>query len=252
MLKTDQADINKIIMDAEAEEPGKKIERLEKEVKIIKGSIKKLLLDIREEMNNAENPFINIQQLQAPAATPVIKEQETEYNSDTEGTEAEPGNAEGNDNAGMQNMARGQQDGSLQDVDAQKMEIEEQKRMLEDMRQRIRDNAGAAANAGPRKIDPYTMTQIMEWTRTMLRKNGTERFNDLLDMYVLTGYISEDTKAVIQKVSRLMEAEPQRNPKKLDIKECVSDLYTLYVILNPMSKEFDSRMLSVLLNSDKR
>ncbi len=67
----DQSAINKIIMDASEEDPSKKVEKLEKEVMIIKGSIKKLIVDIREQMNNAENPFLNIQQLQMPPQAPI-------------------------------------------------------------------------------------------------------------------------------------------------------------------------------------
>ena len=70
----DQGAINKIIMESSGEDPNKKIEKLEKEVMILKGSIKKLIVDIREQMNNAENPFLNIQTLQMPAQAPVIKE----------------------------------------------------------------------------------------------------------------------------------------------------------------------------------
>ena len=82
----DQSAINKIIMDSSEEDPNKKVEKLEKEVMIIKGSIKKLIVDIREQMNNAENPFLNIQQLQMPPQAPVIKE-----DPDRAGRPGEPG-----------------------------------------------------------------------------------------------------------------------------------------------------------------
>jgi hypothetical protein len=112
--------------------------------------------------------------------------------------------------------------------------------------------AGPASLTGVRRIDPYTMNQIMDWTRMMLRKNGGERMKDLLEMYVSTGYISEETRAIVQRMSKLMESEPTRPPKRLDIKECVSDLYTLYVILNPGDKDLDSKMLTVLLNPEDK
>ena len=35
---------------------------------------------------------------------------------------------------------------------------------------------------------------------------------DLLEMYVSTGYISEETRAIIQRMSKLMESEPTRPP----------------------------------------
>ena len=45
----------------------RKIEAMEKELQVLKGSIKKLMIDIRDQMNKADNPFLNVQQLQAPA-----------------------------------------------------------------------------------------------------------------------------------------------------------------------------------------
>ncbi|MCD1296039.1 hypothetical protein CUJ83_13630 [Methanocella sp. CWC-04] len=237
----DQSAINKIIMDAEAEDPAKKLEKLEKEMQILKGSIKKLILDIREQMNNADNPFLNIQQFQAPAATPRIdgeKFLEDTVNDDEE----KPVKKSGEMN----------KEPSTYGFEEDRMEIDEERKMLEDMRFRLREGAGHISYKGSKKLDPFTMTKLMEWTRTMLRKNGQERFNEMIDMYVLAGYIDDDMKNIIQKVSKLMETEPQKVPKKLDIKEYVRDLYTLYVILNPKDTEFDSRMLSVLLNSENK
>ncbi|MDI6886973.1 MAG: hypothetical protein QMD22_11690, partial [archaeon] len=40
-----------------------RINRLEGEVKLIKAEIKSVLIDLREFMNNYENPFINVEQL---------------------------------------------------------------------------------------------------------------------------------------------------------------------------------------------
>jgi hypothetical protein len=243
----DQTAINKIIMDAEAEDPNKKLEKLEKEVQVLKGSIKKLILDIREEMNNADNPFLNIQQLQAPVPAPLPAEM---INDGLNEIAMEEPNKEPKKEYPKKSAER-IPDPEIKIIEEQKKELEEEKRMLEDMR--IRSMAAQQYSAcSPRKLDPYTMTQLMEWTRSMLRKNGQERFNDMLEMYVLTGYINEDMKGVINKVAKLMESEPQKVSKKLDIQECVRDLYTLYIILNPKDKEFDSRMLSVLLNSENK
>jgi archaellum component FlaD/FlaE len=250
----DQTAINQIIMDAEAEEPSKKMEKLEKEVQILKGSIKKLIIDIREQMSNADNPFLNIQQFQVPAPSPTIKEQEIadEMGITPDEEEKNPGGKVGPEALGPARALSVKPEAKNVDVSAVEVnmdDIESQRKMLEDIRERAK---GPFPAMGSRKLDPYTMTQIMEWTRTMLKKNGQERFNDMLDMYVSTGYISEEIKGVIFKVAKLMETEPQKAPRKLDIRECVSDLYTLYVILNPKDKELDSRMLSVLLDSESK
>ena len=291
----DQSAINKIILDnSTAEDPNKRVEKLEKEVMILKGSIKKLIVDIREQMNNAENPFLNIQQLQMPAQAPVIKEDPIELDvpenpdmpegmeggvkkSDKpkkpkkpkagpgEEEELEPEETAGDDP--REPMAEDDMDAALpsdeaagpkplqpefsrRDLDVMK-DFEEQKKMLEAMKSKTIES-GPAALTGSKRMDPYTMNQIMDWTRMMLRKNGPDRMRDLLEMYVSTGYISEETKVIVQRMAKLMEAEPTRPPKRLDIKECVSDLYTLYVILNPGDKVLDSNMLSVLLNAEDR
>jgi len=276
----DQSAINKIIMDSSsAEDPNKRVEKLEKEVMILKGSIKKLIVDIREQMNNAENPFLNIQQLQMPAQAPVIKEDPIELDVpdnpdlDEEEQEAKPKprkkgkkkkEEEIEDEEELEDEAEAKEEKpskadakpeqkpelSLRDIEMMK-EFEEQKKMLEAMKNQT-NATGPASLTSSKRIDPYTMNQIMDWTRMMLRKNGGERMKDLLEMYVSTGYISDETKAIVQRMSKLMESEPTRPPKRLDIKECVSDLYTLYVILNPGDKDLDSKMLTVLLNPEDR
>jgi archaellum component FlaD/FlaE len=274
----DQGAINKIIMDSSTEDPNKRVEKLEKEVMILKGSIKKLIVDIREQMNNAENPFLNIQQLQMPAQAPVIKEDPIQFdvpeNPDLgdEESEAKPrpkkkgkkkkeeeleeedleDEEEAEAKAEKPSKADDKPKSGLSPRDLEMInEFEEQKKMLEAMKNQT-SATGPASLSGSKRIDPYTMNQIMDWTRMMLRKNGGERMKDLLEMYVSTGYISDDTKAIVQRMSKLMETEPTRPPKRLDIKECVSDLYTLYVILNPGDKDLDSKMLTVLLNPEDR
>jgi archaellum component FlaD/FlaE len=273
----DQSAINKIIMDNAADTPDKKVEKLEKEIVILKGSIKKLIVDIREQMNNAENPFLNIQQLQMPSQAPIVNDNPEEpdelANSGPEDEEPEARKPSPKDKKRKKQRSEdldedGLEDergvaGNRDDEDTKSgrglskrdlemiSEFEEQKKMLEAMKSKTIE-AGPATLNGTRRIDPFTMNQIMDWTRMMLRKNGSERMKDLLEMYVSTGYISEDTRAIIQRMAKLMESEPTRPPKRIDIKECVSDLYTLYVILNPGDKDLDSKMLTVLLNPDDR
>ena len=277
----DQSAINKIIMDSSStEDPNKRVEKLEKEVMILKGSIKKLIVDIREQMNNAENPFLNIQQLQMPAQAPVIKEDPIELevpdNPEMDEDERAPKKKSQKDKKRKkpveddleEDLEDDRADGNGQDEDELAKpkslqpgfskrdleminEFEEQKKMLEAMKSKT-SAAGPASLTNSKRIDPYTMNQIMDWTRMMLRKNGGERMKDLLEMYVSTGYISDETKAIVQRMSKLKESEATRHPKRLDIKECVSDLYTLYVILNPGDKDLDSKMLTVLLNPEDR
>ncbi|WP_269849370.1 hypothetical protein [Methanosarcina horonobensis] len=57
----DQSMIDSIVASAESDTIESKVANLEEEVAEIKGSIKTLLMDIRETMGVLENPFQNIQ-----------------------------------------------------------------------------------------------------------------------------------------------------------------------------------------------
>ncbi len=221
------------IPDSESE---RKIDSMEKELQILKGSIKKIMIDIREQMNKSNNPFLNVQQIQAPAM-PMNDQIDSEDEFSEEIEEVMP------EVKKPQTPSPSLEDKSKKCVQD---EVEEPKGMLEEMNERIaelpqRHPAEAA------RMDPQTIIKLMQWTRTVLVKNGSARFNDLLDAYVSMGYINENVKAVIMKMSRLVTPDAEPIPKDMNIKECVGDMYALFMILHPREKELDSRMLSIML-----
>lgn len=70
-----------VLMDSSLDGYGcNKCDRIENEFKVLKGSIKKLIVDIREQMSANENPFLNIQQMM-PTQTPVISDPPLETGS---------------------------------------------------------------------------------------------------------------------------------------------------------------------------
>ena len=56
-MAVNQAQVDHIITAASEDDPEVKLQNLEREVDLIKTSIKRLLMDIRERMNEMENPF---------------------------------------------------------------------------------------------------------------------------------------------------------------------------------------------------
>lgn len=86
-----------VILDSPYEGLGcNRCEHIEQEFKVLKGSIKKLIVDIREQMNASENPFINIQQMM-PVRTPVFRDDPTDGylpNADTPEPESPDARAE--------------------------------------------------------------------------------------------------------------------------------------------------------------
>lgn len=226
--------VNKIVLGDESE-GDKRVDDLEKEVLVLKGSIKKLIIDIREQMNNAENPFLNIQQIRdIPPVKPPVDIPDEDEEDEIKASPAVPEKPE-------------DQDHKMPDLQQLQQMADEKSRILDKLKAVVA--VEDTHKDGP--IDPQTMTQLMKWTRNMLHKNGIVRFNDLMEMYQTMGYIDDRTRDMINKVSRLMESEPQETPKQFDIKECVSDLYALFIIMSPRDKALDSAMVSVLLNCDE-
>ena len=70
-MAINQAQVDHIISTASADDPEVQMQRLQDDVDLIKKSIKKLLIDIRDRMNELENPFVLGAQIpgnQAPGA----------------------------------------------------------------------------------------------------------------------------------------------------------------------------------------
>jgi archaellum component FlaD/FlaE len=241
-------------------ESEKKIEAMEKELQILKGSIKKIMIDIRDQMNKADNPFLNVQQLQAPAIAQMQSKVNTDLEEDLEEEVPE-------ELAPMKTVAAEKKEipvVEIPEVPAVKAiepaspswgagtearmldDVEEPKGMLSNMKNRIAESPRRQSTEADR-MDPQTIIKLMQWTRTVLMKNGSPRFNDLLDAYVSMGYVSDDVKAVIMKMSKLVTPDVEPIPKDMNIKECVGDMYALFMILHPREKELDSRMLSIML-----
>src|SRR5690554_6219061 len=57
MVGVDQAQIDKILAGASSDDPEARLDTLEKELDFVKTSIKRLLIDLRERMNELDNPF---------------------------------------------------------------------------------------------------------------------------------------------------------------------------------------------------
>ena len=57
IMAVNQSQVDHIITAASEDDPEVKLQNLEREVDLIKTSIKRLLMDIRERMNELENPF---------------------------------------------------------------------------------------------------------------------------------------------------------------------------------------------------
>ncbi len=243
------------------------IDAMYKELQILKGSIKKLMIDIREEMSNAENPFLNLQQLQAPPASRAGREMRNIEESDEMPEMEAPEELEDIEEVApvkkpeapkkpSPKVPKAPPGPAMDDEDMEPetgpCDIEVSKMLLRQMKDAMKEGDASVQRADEGRLDPDTIIKLMQWTRTVLAKNGTARFHNLLDAYVTMGYLSVETKDIVEKMSLLVASDMEHVPKDVDIKECVGDMYTLFMILNPRDKNLDSKMLSVMLGYEDR
>ena len=89
-MAINQAQVDHIISTASADDPEVRMQRLQDDVDLIKKSIKKLLIDIRDRMNELENPFVLGSQIPGDHAQNARKESSGEKTESAPVKEPEP------------------------------------------------------------------------------------------------------------------------------------------------------------------
>ncbi len=232
--KQEQTLINKTVSEANTDTPENRIKKLEEEVNLIKGSIKKLLIDIRETMNNLENPFQSLQTMAAVAAVsqPKIKPVEIvppEEKKEEEGADKDKESKE--------------EDVKIEDIFEG---VEEIKKPRIDDHQKIKEKNSISSIE---IMDFITLYKIMEWTNEMISKYGEKNFNDIVEIFYLLGFITKDIKEIVSKIASFLSDYKNRNII-IPIKEVVVDMYKFYSIVNPHDKSKDSEVLKLILDKE--
>lgn len=255
MENLDQSMIDDIIASAESDTPESKLAQLEEEITEIKGSIKKLLIDIRETMNQLENPFQSLsslaegalggaQKVQAVQVIPPYMEDEKE-DRDKEDKEVRKEEKEERKEVKEEKEEKIEETGRTRDdfVDTRfepkfepkidyHAEITE-KPKLEDLKKFDKI----------KQIDPLALYSIMEWSKEMLSKYNKETIKELVEVFEMVGYITQEVRDIVLKILELIS----RNG---DLDRAVIDLYKLYNILNPEDISLDSKVLKLLLSKE--
>ena len=213
----DQSMIDDLVASAESDTPESRIDNLETEVNEIKGSVKTLLMDIRETMSVLENPFQNIQAIAnltaqdiAPAPAqpeedlPERVEPEPEPEPVTQNTQPETFE----NNNPPQNNTYAQKAGNIPDF---------------------------------KLVDPLSFYKTITWGKEMIEKYDYDTIQELVEIFSLLGYVPEDIKEIVLKIINILY-------ENNDLDDAVMDLYKLYHILNPEDSSLDSKVLDYVLN----
>ena len=273
-MAVNQSQVDHIITAASEDDPEVKLQNLEREVDLIKTSIKRLLMDIRERMNELENPF-TITAVAAgapvPAALPIQSSSDSDADeakrsameareaaldareSKLEATEAK---IESEKKAGS---AGGKKEPSPQAADdGHHPVIDEQ--VLALLRSQVTTSQKIPASimavpAAPQtppappaseKLRLQKVYKLFKWTSQSVKKFGHDRLEIMLESYRAMGYISKESCDEIREISRLMPANLGEE-HEVGPDEFVAELYALNRILSPSDTSLDRDMIEVMM-----
>jgi hypothetical protein len=276
-MAVNQAQVDSIISSASAEDPEIQLLKLRDEVELLKTSIKRLLIDIRERMNDAENPLIQalkgnpVEFVGQHSSTPTpmdgyIDDYEDEPTIETltesramsdEPEIMEPaGSSSPMDNSGGRSIGGGGISGENQmtNVSAALSSIAAEKGMLESLRNQLFSEPAKQEQTKPKKLREKVKIQkvygLFEWTSNNVKSYGHDRVDLMLESYKEMGHISDDHCKQVKDIARLM-APSIGEVHEMKADEFVLALYELNRILQPADPGLDRDMLDVLIEKRK-
>ena len=171
-------------------------------------------MDIRDLVNRNENPFFNGKKNGVPRLETKGKGAEVETQP--------PADEEKNDKnkESAQEPVR-----TLSPDEVPEGNIPQQKTPTKEM-QAIEPEISA------RKIDTFTLVELMRWVDYAIQTVGHSNLEVLLDLYSLTGPLSEETRYVIKNIANLSIEEPACEDK-VSMKDNITVLSQLSAILDP-------------------
>jgi hypothetical protein len=255
-MAVNQSQVDHIITAASEDDPEVKLQNLEREVDLIKTSIKRLLIDIRERMNEMENPF-TIAGTGVPAGSSAAAlEVEVAQKSAMEAREAALEARESQLEAAKAKMEYDKAKDKIP-VTPERVLPEDNRHMIDDqllasMRmQTITPQKGAYVTHTPvsltsEKLHLQKVYKLFKWTQQSVKKIGHDRLEIILESYRAMGYITKESCDEIREISRLMPANLGEE-HEVGPDEFVADLYALNRILSPNDTSLDRDMIEVMM-----
>ena len=235
-MAVNQSQVDHILSTASADDPEVKLQNLQDEVDLLKKSVKKLLIDLRERMNEMDNPFIISSGLPPLAELPDKKAEEIPESLD-EAKLSETEDEEENQETGYQG-----------DTDSSIYSEEEILSNLQERYEEIRSKASPipADTMPSERPKLQKLHQLFEWVSKMVKKYGHDRLEIMTGTYNKMGYISEEACRQINDMARLMP-ESIGEYHEISSEEFVSELYLLNRILIPEDSSLDREMIEVIM-----
>src|SRR5512136_155085 len=202
-----------------------KVLKLQEEMDLLKTSIKKLLIDIRDRLNEKDNPFLH----------PGIS-----YNTPNLFEDKETGKDEGK----AAEEAAGEGPGE-EELSGKKSVQEELANMLRGSG-KLPSLSHLSSQKPGEKLRLRKVHRLFGWTSKIINRYGHDRLEILLQAYASMGYLTDDMAGQIREIGRLLPAS-LGELHVIGPDEFVSELYILNRILDPKDNTLDEDMIEVLM-----
>ncbi|MEA2034193.1 MAG: hypothetical protein U9N40_01670 [Euryarchaeota archaeon] len=249
-MAVNQSQVDNILSSASADDPEVKMQNLQDEVDLLKKSVKKLLIDLRERMNEIENPFIlGSQTPQAPPVDIPLPEETVETEETPVSEPVPPEITQEIPQAMTSNVPLQPQAQPLQGMSATE-QLAADENLLRSLQEKLGTLSGqqkkAEESSDHQKLRLHKLHRMFEWTDKMVKKYGHDRLEIMVDTYKTMGYLSIETCRQVKDIARLM---PDSLGESHDVSsdEFVSELYVLNRILTPADSSLDRDMIEVLM-----
>jgi len=258
-MAVNQSQVDHIITAASEDDPEVKLQNLEREVDLIKTSIKRLLMDIRERMNELENPFtLAVASSGGAVDTGSVADsandaKKAELDAKEAALDARKSTLDAADAAKGKLEKESKKAGPEINPETPAVATYEDKRIPDEqmialLKAQIPANGHKAAPnmLANEKLRLQKVYKLFKWTNGAIRKFGHDRLDIILESYRIIGYISRESCDEIKEISRLMPAN-LGDEHEVGPDEFVSELYALNRILSPTDSSLDRDMIEVMM-----
>jgi len=196
-----------------------KLLKLQDEMDLLKTSIKKLLIDIRDRLNDKDNPFLK------RGAFPEKEDMEAEDTTAEEEAVPEP-----------------EEDA----VPAAEKTVQEELAEMLRGKGKMPPVSPFASQKMGEKLRLRKVHRLFGWTSKIINRYGHDRLEILLQAYASMGYLTDGMAGQIREIGRLLPAS-LGEVHVIGPDEFVSELYILNRILDPKDNTLDEDMIEVLM-----
>ncbi len=271
-MVVNQSQVDQILSAASEDDPEVKLQNLKREVDLIKTSIKRLLIDIRERLNDIDNPFTTEGTGgMSPARDTRRDDLADAHESALEAREAAlSAREESLRSTGKEKRTKHQEE---DEEDEEESISPVDRQILDALKTQLAGQmAGGLPNASlpapsslPAPVIPFPAPdpefaevrspdrmrlqkayRLFKWTNRAVKKYGHDRLETMVQSYRSMGYITQEACDEVSEIARLMPSV-LGEVHEIDPGEFVSELYVLNRIISPNDLTLDRDMIEVLM-----